>query len=335
MSVLFAATHPHRTRSLVLHGDLPPPVAGARLSLGGERRGSPPAPRRARGRRLGVGDDEELACTAGPDHPARHRGAPWYTSYVQRGASPGANRAIRLDERRDRHSRSPADDQRADTGAPPRRRALPRTISIHGRAHPGRAAGRAAGRDHLPWEGDRDSLLDEIERFLTGARDDVEPDRVLATLLFTDIGDDAAGDGRPRLHRPARPLRPASCAPMWRAFAAARSVTAGDGWSRPSTARPAPSAAPRRSSHPLATSASRCEPASIPARSSDQTPDVRGIAVRHRRGHGRARPVRARCSYRARSRTSSPAPGSRSRSAASMPLRGFRAPGACSRRCLA
>jgi class 3 adenylate cyclase len=43
------------------------------------------------------------------------------------------------------------------------------------------------GNDHLPWEGDREALLDEIERFLSGVREEVEPDRVLATLLFTDI----------------------------------------------------------------------------------------------------------------------------------------------------
>jgi class 3 adenylate cyclase len=43
------------------------------------------------------------------------------------------------------------------------------------------------GDDHLPWIGDRDSVVDEIEEFLTGVRGGGEPDRVLATLLFTDI----------------------------------------------------------------------------------------------------------------------------------------------------
>jgi class 3 adenylate cyclase len=43
------------------------------------------------------------------------------------------------------------------------------------------------GVDHLPWVGDPDALLDEIEEFLTGARPTIEPDRVLATVLFTDI----------------------------------------------------------------------------------------------------------------------------------------------------
>jgi class 3 adenylate cyclase len=43
------------------------------------------------------------------------------------------------------------------------------------------------GVDHTPWVGDVDAILDEIEEFLTGVRHGPEPDRVLATLLFTDI----------------------------------------------------------------------------------------------------------------------------------------------------
>jgi hypothetical protein len=41
--------------------------------------------------------------------------------------------------------------------------------------------------DHLPWIGDSDLLLDDVEEFLTGARRGPGPDRVLATVLFTDI----------------------------------------------------------------------------------------------------------------------------------------------------
>ena len=41
--------------------------------------------------------------------------------------------------------------------------------------------------DHLPWGADADAILDEIEEFLTGARHIAEPDRILATILFTDI----------------------------------------------------------------------------------------------------------------------------------------------------
>jgi pimeloyl-ACP methyl ester carboxylesterase len=43
------------------------------------------------------------------------------------------------------------------------------------------------GIDHLPFVGDAESVLNEIQEFLTGARGQPEPDRVLATVLFTDI----------------------------------------------------------------------------------------------------------------------------------------------------
>jgi class 3 adenylate cyclase len=43
------------------------------------------------------------------------------------------------------------------------------------------------GRDHSPWYERPDEILGEVEEFLTGARAAPEPDRVLATVLFTDI----------------------------------------------------------------------------------------------------------------------------------------------------
>ena len=43
------------------------------------------------------------------------------------------------------------------------------------------------GEDHLIWVGDWQPIVDEIEEFLTGARHRAEPDRALATILFTDI----------------------------------------------------------------------------------------------------------------------------------------------------
>lgn len=45
------------------------------------------------------------------------------------------------------------------------------------------------GRDHFPWIGDTDAILDEVEQFVTGSRHSAEPDRVLATVLFMDIVD--------------------------------------------------------------------------------------------------------------------------------------------------
>ena len=46
-----------------------------------------------------------------------------------------------------------------------------------------------AGADHIPYVGDSDALLDEVEEFLTGIRHGAEPDRILATVIFTDIVD--------------------------------------------------------------------------------------------------------------------------------------------------
>lgn len=43
------------------------------------------------------------------------------------------------------------------------------------------------GDDHFPFVGDVDAIVDEVEEFLTGSRRAREPDRVLATVLFTDI----------------------------------------------------------------------------------------------------------------------------------------------------
>ena len=43
------------------------------------------------------------------------------------------------------------------------------------------------GEDHWPWIDDPDEVCDRIEEFLTGARHEPETDRVLATVVFTDI----------------------------------------------------------------------------------------------------------------------------------------------------
>lgn len=50
------------------------------------------------------------------------------------------------------------------------------------------------GGDHFPWAGEQDALLDEVERFVRRVQRDDEDtfDRVLATILFTDIVDSTA-----------------------------------------------------------------------------------------------------------------------------------------------
>jgi class 3 adenylate cyclase len=51
---------------------------------------------------------------------------------------------------------------------------------------PGARLAELPGDDHMPFL-DSDQIIDEVEEFLTGTRHVAETDRVLATVLFTDI----------------------------------------------------------------------------------------------------------------------------------------------------
>jgi pimeloyl-ACP methyl ester carboxylesterase/class 3 adenylate cyclase len=60
------------------------------------------------------------------------------------------------------------------------------------------------GDDHFPFFGDQDAVVGLTQEFLTGATPTVDPDRVLATVLFTDLVDStsrAAELGDRRWHR--------------------------------------------------------------------------------------------------------------------------------------
>jgi pimeloyl-ACP methyl ester carboxylesterase len=52
---------------------------------------------------------------------------------------------------------------------------------------PGAKLVELAGDEHLPWYGDQQDVVEQVELFLTGEHGAAEPDRVLATVLFTDI----------------------------------------------------------------------------------------------------------------------------------------------------
>jgi hypothetical protein len=50
------------------------------------------------------------------------------------------------------------------------------------------STGRLDGRDHFPWIGDQAAVIREIRRFLGTVRaEEADLERVLATVLFTDI----------------------------------------------------------------------------------------------------------------------------------------------------
>jgi class 3 adenylate cyclase len=57
---------------------------------------------------------------------------------------------------------------------------------------PGARMVTLAGNDVIPITGDLDEILDEIQEFVTGDRYQVETERVLASILFTDIVDSTA-----------------------------------------------------------------------------------------------------------------------------------------------
>jgi len=48
------------------------------------------------------------------------------------------------------------------------------------------------GDEHLIWAGDTDTVVDEVEEFLTGERPLPEANRVLSTVLLTDVVDSTA-----------------------------------------------------------------------------------------------------------------------------------------------
>jgi class 3 adenylate cyclase len=61
---------------------------------------------------------------------------------------------------------------------------------------PGAIFRELPGRAHAYWAEDSQAVLDEVEEFLTGSRSSGPPDRVLATVLFTDIVDSTATAAR-------------------------------------------------------------------------------------------------------------------------------------------
>ncbi|HSJ36194.1 MAG TPA: alpha/beta fold hydrolase [Acidimicrobiia bacterium] len=124
---------------------------------------------------------------------------------------------------------------------------------------PGARFVQLPGADHFFWAGDPEPMLAEIEEFVTGHRSSHTPERVLATVLFTDIvssteraaamGDRTWSDLLERHNAIVR-----AELGRWRGTEV---NTMGDGSWPPSTARPGPSAAPAPSSRRSGRSGSR------------------------------------------------------------------------------
>jgi pimeloyl-ACP methyl ester carboxylesterase len=185
MSALFAATHPERVSSLVLFGtfarmleapDFPHGVSEQALDRWSEiiRRdwGGPVALSLWAPSRLGDREFER-----------------WWARLLRQGTSPaGAIALMDLYREMDVRAVLPA----IDVPTLILHREGDRMISVaQGRymaeTIPGARYVELPGEDHLPFAGDLDAVLDEVEEFLVGSRGAAESERALATVLFTDI----------------------------------------------------------------------------------------------------------------------------------------------------
>jgi class 3 adenylate cyclase len=185
MSMLFAATYPEQTQALVLLNSC------ARVSQAPDYPwGTSPEyeERFMQDLRDGWGRGVLLDLVA-PSVAADSRFREWWARYQRLGSSPGTIFAVRrmLQQVDVRHV-LPA--IRVPTLIV--HRTGNRLFNVeHGRylaRHvPGARYVELPGVDHPSFVGDADTILDEVEEFLTGFRPSPEADRVLATVLITDI----------------------------------------------------------------------------------------------------------------------------------------------------
>jgi pimeloyl-ACP methyl ester carboxylesterase len=184
MAALFAATYPERTSSLALYGASPrilrTPDFPWGVSRGDLQKLVAMADR--------WGDGVGLSVWAPSLASQAHARAAW--ARMQRAAaSPGMIRSLfALYEDLDIRDVLPA--IRVDTLVLHRKgdRMVPVECGRYLTEHiPGARLVELEGDDHLWVAGDEDAVLDEVEEFVTGVRESSEPNRVLATILFTDI----------------------------------------------------------------------------------------------------------------------------------------------------
>ncbi|MDP9295663.1 MAG: adenylate/guanylate cyclase domain-containing protein [Actinomycetota bacterium] len=185
MTLLFAATHPERTKALILYA----PVARTLL-----------APDFPFGRTLQeqeafyerfvreVGTGRNLALQA-PSVAGDERFRSWWARFERLVATPSAYRELgavlfEVDVRPILSSvQAPTlvlhrrDDPIVDLGQG-------RYVAEH---IPGAEFVELPGGDHIPFIGDQEAILAEIEEFVTGARPAPDLERLLTTVLFTDI----------------------------------------------------------------------------------------------------------------------------------------------------
>ena len=192
MSVLFAATYPERTAALVLWGGFARMLWAADYPLGStdeEYRRELEADLRLFGTR---DEADEVLRSLGVEDPETARRL---AEYFRRSASPGAVEAL-AHMNRDIDVRQVLPAIRVPTlvvhGTDDRQVPAARGRYLAERIPGARFVSYSGG--HVPEGPVATELVEEIERFLSdawkaGVWDEVMPERVLATVLFTDIVD--------------------------------------------------------------------------------------------------------------------------------------------------
>ena len=183
MCCLFAATHPERTSALVLYGTYAkrrdPDDDYPWCATWDERQAYAAEIERE------WGTEADLGTMIPNADPVMRR---WWAARARAAASPGAARDLIL-------MNSQIDVRHVLPVISVPTLVLHRTGDRDSRPEEGRyIAERIPGARFVELSGDvhvpiidSDEILDEVEEFLTGTRPAHEPDRVLATVLFTDI----------------------------------------------------------------------------------------------------------------------------------------------------
>jgi pimeloyl-ACP methyl ester carboxylesterase len=198
MSLLFAATYPDRATALVLYGTF----AGANLDAAvaddpeAAQRYFTPDARERFGRsvaqiesvveRWGEGGTVDVFAPSFAGDPAVYR---MWGFFERASASPGMVRSL-IDGVYAIDVRQVLSTVRIPTLVLHRTEetAIPvESARFLADRIPGARLVELSGIDHVPWVGDTEAVVDEVEQFLTGTRHAPEADRVLSTVLFTDI----------------------------------------------------------------------------------------------------------------------------------------------------
>jgi pimeloyl-ACP methyl ester carboxylesterase len=184
MAMLFAATHPERTRALVVYEGMP------RMSWAPDYDWALRDEERAAWLGRGWGDGSRIIQLA-PSAAANPRMRRWFAKLERAAASPAtAAQLLMMNAQVDVRAVLPSIQaptlvlHRADDGFVDKRHSIYLAEHI-----PGARLRELPGSEVLTFGDADDRLLDEVEEFLTGARKSSDTERVLATVMFSDIVD--------------------------------------------------------------------------------------------------------------------------------------------------